>query len=218
MPDYVPVSDEPFLEWAKNLYAYALVHFAQWSVPGPQTGLQAPLAAYETAFAAAQNPNRGRVDVLNKNESRDALKKELRIYVKAYLISNPAVTDEDKAAMGLPIHKKGRTPYQIPDTFPVLEVDTGTPRRHKVFYKDQGATRRGKPSHVSGIEIRRAILDHYPASVDELIHSDFDTKSPFVTDYGEADRGKRVYYCGRWEIPSEGGKGPFGEIVEAIIP
>jgi hypothetical protein len=218
MPDYIPGSDEKFLEWSKNLYAYALDHFAGWSVPSPQTAFQARLSAYETAFEAAQNPNRGRVDVLNKNETRDALKKEIRLYVKAYLINNPAVTDEDRAAMGLPIHKTGKSPVQPPETIPELTVDTGTPRRHKVHYRDKGAKRRGKPPHVSGIEIRHAVLDHYPESGEELIHSDFDTASPFVKDYTEADRGKKAYYCGRWEIPREGGKGPFGEIVEAIIP
>jgi hypothetical protein len=218
MPDYIPSSDEKFLEFSKNLVAYALANFTRWSVPTPQTDLQPPLTAYEAAFQAAQSPNRGKVDVLTKNEARDALKSKIRVYVKAYLINNPAVTDEDKAAMDLPIYKKGKSPIQLPETVPELTVDTGTPRRHKVHYRDQGSERRGKPPHVAGIEIRHAILDHYPASVDELIGSDFDTASPFTKDYDEAERGKRVYYCGRWEIPKEGGKGPFGEIVEAIIP
>jgi hypothetical protein len=218
MPDYIPSSDEKFLEWSKNLYAYALANFAKWSVPTPQTDLQAPLTAYEAAFETAQSPNRGKVDVLTKNETRDTLKGKIRVYVKAYLVNNPVVTDEDKAAMDLPVYKKGKSPIQLPQTVPELTVDTGIPRRHKVHYRDQGTERRGKPPHVAGIEIRHAILDHYPVSVDELVNSDFDTASPFVKDYDEADRGKRVYYCGRWEIPKEGGKGPFGEIVEAIIP
>jgi hypothetical protein len=218
MPDYIPGSDKEFLEWSKNLYTYTLAHFSGWSVPSPQTALESRLSAYETAFEAAQNPNRGRVDILAKNETRDALKKDIRVYVKAYLINNPAVTDEDKAAMGLPIYKTGKSPVPPPETVPELTVDTGTPRRHKVHYRDRGSKRRGKPPHVSGIEIRYAILDHYPASVNELTHSGFDTASPFVMDYGEEDRGKKAYYCGRWEMPSEGGKGPFGEIVEAVIP
>jgi hypothetical protein len=218
MPDYIPSSDEKFLEFSKNLTAYALTNFTRWNVPSPQAEIQPLFAAYEAAFEAAQNPNRGKVDVLTKNEARNALKGKLRVYVKAYLINNPAVTDEDKAAMDLPIYKKGKSPVQLPGTVPELNVDTATPRRHKVYYRDQGSERRGKPPRVVGIEIRYAILDHYPASVDELTFSDFDTASPFIKDYDEAERGKRVYYCGRWEIPKEGGKGPFGEIVEAIIP
>jgi hypothetical protein len=98
MPDYIPGSDEKFLEWSKNLYAYAVANFSRWSVPSPQTALESRLSAYETTFETAQNPNRGKVDILAKNEARDALKKDIRVYVKAYLINNPAVTDEDKAA------------------------------------------------------------------------------------------------------------------------
>jgi hypothetical protein len=218
MPDYIPASDEKFLEWAKNLYDYAATHFSGWNIPTPQTDLQTLLTAYETAFQVTQNPNRGKVDVLHKNEARDALKSKIRVYVRAYLINNLAVTDEDKAAMGLPIHKKGKTSIPLPETVPELTVDTGTPRRHKVHYRDKDSERRGKPAHVAGIEIRSVILDHYPASVDELVNSNYDTASPFVKDYNEAERGKKVYYCGRWEISKEGGKGPFGEIVEAIIP
>jgi hypothetical protein len=87
-----------------------------------------------------------------------------------------------------------------------------------VHHRDRGSDRRGKPEGVAGIEIRWAILDHYPATNKELINSGFDTASPWVNEFDEADRGKKVYYCGRWEIPTEGGKGPLGEIVEAIVP
>jgi hypothetical protein len=34
----------------------------------------------------------------------------------------------------------------------------------------------------------------------------------------EEDRGKRLYMAGRWEIEREGVKGPFGDIVSAIVP
>jgi hypothetical protein len=36
--------------------------------------------------------------------------------------------------------------------------------------------------------------------------------------FTEADRGKRVYMAGRWEINREGLKGLFGEIVSVFIP
>jgi hypothetical protein len=58
------------------------------------------LTAYETAFEAAQNPNRGKVDVLNKNEAKDALLGSLRSFIKAYLVYNPAVSDAGPKAAG----------------------------------------------------------------------------------------------------------------------
>jgi hypothetical protein len=218
MADYIPSGDERFLDWARNLYNYALAHFEDWGVPTPATTVGPLVGAYLTAFTAAQKPNRGRVDVLAKNEARDALKKAIRIYVKAWLINNPLVTDEDKLAMGLPIHKKTHSPIPLPPTAPALEIDTKTRRRLSIRYKDENSDRRGKPKNVHGIEIRWAILDRPPANIFELINSSFDTRPPLVLDFDESDRGKHVYLCGRWEISREGEKGPPGAIVEAVIP
>ncbi|MDR1898966.1 MAG: hypothetical protein LBQ55_03060 [Treponema sp.] len=219
MADYIPAGDEAFLDWARTLYNYALAHFADWGgIPTPATSLGALLGNYLTAFTTAQKPNRGRVDVLAKNQARDALKKAVRVYVKAWLINNPLVTDEDRLAMGLPVHKTTKTPVVPPRTAPVLDIDTRTRRRLIIDYRDEASTRRAKPKNVHGIEIRWAILDHPPASILELIRSSFDTDPPLVLDFDESDRGKRVYLCGHWEIGREGGEGPDGAIVEVIIP
>jgi hypothetical protein len=176
------------------------------------------VGAYLDAFNASQKPNRGRVDVLAKNQARRALEKAVRIYVKAYLANNPLVTDEDKIAMGLPVYTGVRSPIKPPKTAPVLEIDTRTRRRLSIGYKDEASPKRAKPKGVHGIEIRWAILDHPPASVKELINSSFDTDPPLVLDFDETERGKHVYLCGRWEIRREGEKGPDGAIVEVVIP
>jgi hypothetical protein len=217
--DYIPTNDGQFLAWAKNLYAYALARFSGWLIPSPQLTLEAPLAGFETALAKLDDPNYGKVDMERKKAARKVCEKAFRVYVQGYLARNPAVTDEDRVAMGIPVYKTVKGETSLPETVPEIEVDTGTPRRHKVHYRDRGSKRRGKPAGVAGVEIRWAILDHYPVSVEEeLFKSGFDTASPWVNDFDEADRGKKVYYCGRWEAPAEGGKGPFGEVVEAIVP
>jgi hypothetical protein len=216
--DYVPANDGQFLEWAKNLYAYVLTLFSSWLIPSPQLTLEAPLTAFEAALATLANPNYGKVDMERKKEARKVCEKAFRVYVQGYLARNPAITNEDRVAMGIPVYKTSKSQRPLPETVPELEVDTGTPRLHKVYYRDRGSERRGKPDGVLGIEIRWAILDHYPKSVEELFNSGFDTASPWENWFGEADRGKKVYYCGRWEAPAEGGKGPFGEIVEAVVP
>ncbi|MDR2480236.1 MAG: hypothetical protein LBD48_13135 [Treponema sp.] len=79
--DYIPKIEGSLLPFAKTLYAYALAHFAAWSVPSPQTVLEPPITAFETAFAAYQQPNHSKVDTLAKNEAKDALVHALRVYV-----------------------------------------------------------------------------------------------------------------------------------------
>jgi hypothetical protein len=77
--DYIPQSDSAFLEWAKTLLAYVSPKLAAFNIPqGALPPIQAQLTAYEAAFETARNPNRGKVDVLNKNEARDALKSDIR--------------------------------------------------------------------------------------------------------------------------------------------
>jgi hypothetical protein len=216
--DYVPQSDGAFLEWSKPLITYAASHTAAFKLDeGALTAVQTQLAAYEAAFEAAQNPNRGKVDILAKNEARDALKTALRAFVKAYLTYNPAVSDIDKESMGLPLHDATRTPTPPPSTIPEIELDSSIIRQITVHFKNNGSGKRGKPQGVHGIELRWSLLDTAPSSVEALANSAFDTASPYTFSFDEADRGKALYICPRWEN-NKGNKGPWGEIVKALVP
>jgi hypothetical protein len=216
--DYIPQSDGAFLEWAKTLIGYASAKLMVFNIPAEAlTPIQAQLTAYETAFTTAQNPNRGKVDVLNKNEARDALKSALRAFVKAYLSYNPAVTDADKESMGLPLHDTTRSPVPPPSSIPELELDSSIIRQIIVHFKDNGSEKRSKPHGVHGIELRWSLLETSPASVEELKNSAFDTATPYTFSFDETDRGKAIYICPRWEN-NKGEKGPWGEIVKAIVP
>jgi hypothetical protein len=216
--DYIPQSDGAFLEWVKILVTYASPKLAVFNIPAEAlTPIQTQLTAYETAFNTAQNPNRGKVDILNKNEARDALKSSIRAFVKAYLAYNPAVSDADKENMGLPLHDSTRTPAPVPTTIPELELDSSTIRQISVHFRDAGSDKRGKPVGIHGVELRWALLDNPPSSVEDLTKSAFDTASPYTFKFDESDRGKSLYICPCWEN-NKGEKGPFGEIVKAIVP
>jgi hypothetical protein len=216
--DYIPSADAAFLAWAQNLTAYVTQHFSAWNIPSPQTVLTPLLTAFETAFEVCQNPNRGKLDTQKKNEARKGLEKEIRVYNKAYLLYNPAVADDDRTAMGLPVYSGTRHPVQPPTTSPQLLPDTGTRRIIKVYYKDEGASRRGKPAGVKGIEVKWAKLKEAPKDIAELVNSGFDTNPPLELTFEEHERGEKVFMCGRWEIQREGEKGPWGDIEEVIIP
>jgi hypothetical protein len=146
--DYIPHQDGAFLEWAKTLLTYVNPKLAAFNIPpSVLTPIQTQLTAYETAFKAAQNPNRGKVDVLNKNETKSILESLLRAFIKAYLIYNPAVSDADKESMGLPLHDPTRTPVPPPSTIPELELDTSIIRQVSSFFGTtearSGVNRRG---------------------------------------------------------------------------
>jgi hypothetical protein len=198
--DFIPHQDGAFLEWAKTLITYVTPKLATFNIPqGMLTPIQGLLTAYETAFEAAQNPNRGKVDVLTKNEAKEALIQALRTFIKGYLSYNPAVSDADKENMGVPLHDGTRTPIPAPTTIPELELDSSVIRQIIAYFRDAGSDRRGKPAHVHGVELRWGLLDNAPSSVEDLKNSAFDTASPYTFTFDETDRGKALYICPRWE-------------------
>jgi hypothetical protein len=110
-------------------------------------------------------------------------------------------------------------PINVPGSVPELSTRPGHICQVIVDYKDLGSEHWGKPDKVHCIEIRSGFLDHPPTDIEaELPNSDVDTSHPFKKTYKEEDRGKTVYFAGRWEIAREGKKGDFGPVASAIVP
>jgi hypothetical protein len=145
------------------------------------------------------------------------------IYRKLYtgfLKDSPLVTDEDLNSMGLPTRSSsGRHPSPVPPTNPAARAITSQLRQVTIeFYEDDGAHKRAKPAGVHGAEIRWVVFDTIQTvHLDDLIHSSFDTRSPFTLTFADEQRGKVLYFALRWEN-TRGEKGPFGPIIDAVIP
>ncbi|MDR1103255.1 MAG: hypothetical protein LBL42_05810, partial [Tannerella sp.] len=182
------------------------------------TGVLIPAKrAWETAWANYLDPAlRTPLITFTKIEKRKAYEKLLRILIRM-LESNPLVSDDDRRSMSIAIRDTTRTPVKPPKTYPEFIIDTSIIRCLLILFWDLGSKSKAKPHGVHGAEICWVILDHPPLSVDELIHSGFDTRSPFKLKFDESERGKTVYFCLRGEN-SRGEKGPWSEIVMAIIP
>jgi hypothetical protein len=215
----IPTKDTDFHERQEVITAKTQTNLSTWGINQPWfTGLLIPAKqAWEAAWANYQDPaQRTPLITFTKNEKRKAYEKLLRVLVQM-LESNPLVSDDDRRAMGIAIRKTGRTPVKPPTTYPEFIIDTSIIRCLIILFWNLGSKSKAKPPGIHGAEICWAILDHPPLSVDELIHSSFDTRSPFKLTFDESDRGKTVYFCLRWEN-TRGEKGPWSEIVMAIIP
>jgi hypothetical protein len=191
-----------------------------WGVPGSVTSDVITLQAqYATRYAAAEKAEtRTPTAVLMKDETRDALIKAIREVNRVYLANGPAVTDEDRMNMGLPIHKTTRTPAPVADNAPAFRVDTGTMYRLIIHFFTAGSEKsRAKPPGQHGVEIRWAVSDVPVEDADALVHSAFDTRTPYPHDFQGHERGKTVYLALRWEN-TRGEKGPWSPVQNAIIP
>jgi hypothetical protein len=174
-------------------------------------------ADWEAAYAKALDPNKGTVDVADKNRARNALEKAVRAFVKAFLLYSPFVSDKDRDEMQIPIHDTKPTSVSPPTTFPEYSVDTSIPSQLTVGFWDAESKRRGKPKGVHGAEIRWELRESAPAKAEDLINSDFTTRTPHTLVFTGDKQGQRVYFCLRWEN-SKGEKGPWGAIMSAVIP
>jgi hypothetical protein len=169
------------------------------------------------------------VDTLAKNNAREAAEKVIRPFVSQYL-RYPPVTDEDRLAMGIPNHDVKSTPIPPPNT--QVEADILLPGIHLIKLKIKQTSELAGLSAAArsdyGVRVYYGVLgdvatpDKFrlavpPDSGDDLPHSVFTRKRARQFDFPEGDRGKSVYFCLRYEN-SKGDAGPWGPILQAIIP
>jgi hypothetical protein len=222
MPDYIPRKDKEFNDWYEVFHEYVHTrtggNVPEWTfIPSDEvSSFNTHWNKWEVAWRETLGPHTD-VQTDTKIKARIASEQNIRPFVKRFM-HFPPVTDEDRDAMRIPNYTDERIKPQPPKTAPEIIPDTGTRRRIIANYRDEGSDKHGKPKNVHGIEILWAILDHPPVDLTELVHSSFSTRSPLVLEFAEHERGKRVYMVGRWEIIRNGEKGPFGAIIEVIIP
>jgi hypothetical protein len=219
MPQSIPRKDVDFNVVQNTIIGAANTNYIKWGLDNAwmDTVLLPAQARWIAAWAAYQDANtRTPVVTFEKTESRKICEKPLRVLVRN-LEANTKVTNDERRIMGIVIPSSSRTPSPKPTTVLDFDVDTSVLRCLTVNFHDRGSDTRAKPKGVHGCEIRWAILDAPPASIDNLLHSAFDTRSPFTLEFDEPQRGKAVWFCLRWEN-THGEKGPWSTISSAIIP
>jgi hypothetical protein len=219
-PDLIPKPDAAFETWQGNLMVGVAPKAPAWNISlDAVAALQTLKARWTAAYAAFENPaTRNSIIVQEKRNARDAYEAELRKFIKSYLAYNPAVTDNDRKELGLPVHKHSRTPAPVATTYPDFDIDSSTIRRLAIHFYDQGSKKsKAKPEGQHGAEIRWVISDVPVVDVSELTQSSFDTHTPFTLEFAGHERGKTVYFCLCWEN-TRGEKGPWSEIQSAVIP
>jgi hypothetical protein len=219
--DFISSNDAVFDNWQKNLLQQLSEKsvLSNWDIPQQAYEDLLPLQAdWDSHYAVAKNPkDRTQAQVTAKNKARKTFENALRIFIKAYLTYNPKVSDDERDVLGLPVHKKGRTSAPIPKGYPFFRIDSSVLRRLTVYFFDDANEKRQKPEGVHGAEIRWDFSDAPVVEPEKLTRSGFDTASPYTIEFSGEDRGRTVYITMRWEN-TRGGKGPWGEILNTIVP
>ena len=218
--NYIPESDAGFNSWQVNLMSNVASRAPRLNIPSDEVAaVQTKQSRWTTAYAAVLNPatcTKGAVT--EKQEARKDYETALRRLVRTYLTYNPALSDQDREDMGLPVHKTTHTDAPIATDPPDCELDTSVPGRVSFHYFGKGsASRKAKPEGQHGAELAWSLGDPAPARWEDLVHSSFDTHTPLTLSFENDQRGQNLYYALRWEN-TRGKKGPWSNIQSTKVP
>lgn len=206
-PSYIPAKLIDFANWFANFNSMLTAAPADFGLTAPDAVI---VDAVYDPFLAAYNlvvdpATKTSVTVAQKDAARASAEAIVRPY--AVLISlNPAVSPEDKVAIGVTLRSTGRTPVPAPTDAPVLSLLSAIPMTATLNYKIAGSSNKAKPAGSIGVEIKASygvVPATDPAQCDTL--GTF-TKSPLTISYAAGVQGKNSTYFARFTTRS----GPAG--------
>ena len=217
--DYVPHSDAAFDTWQTNYVTFFAANAVALGFDPLVEGLaltaaQGVWAGAYAAHTTAQADAKAATGI--KDTDRDALITMIRGFT-GQIQANPAVSDDQKAGLGVTVPDTIPTPVGVPTTRPVLEVDTSQRLQITVAFRDEFATSTAKPEGVRGCEIWTKVDGPAPLDIDETAYQATDTRTPHLLTFDGADGGKTVHIIGRW-VNTKGEPGPISETVSATVP
>ena len=207
-PSYIPARDADCAAWATNFDTLLTAAPATYGLSAPDAvAVAAVVAPFISALTAATDPaTRTPGTVAAKDAARAAMEAVVRPYA-VRISKNPAVTNEDKTAIGVTVPSTTPTPIPAPAVAPELGVLAITPLNLKGTYKAAGASNKAKPFGVIGVEIAIAIGVAHTVDPNAATYVKTVTKSPFNLSFSSSDQGKNLTVFGRFVTRG----GPGGE-------
>ncbi|MDR0538119.1 MAG: hypothetical protein LBH04_08810 [Tannerellaceae bacterium] len=215
--DYIPRRDVDLAEWGKAFVNNIAANAAAWAISQADVDdLLNKFQEFDACLRLASSASRTTVITLKKNQAREAFTAKIREMV-GFQLRNPAIGDDDRKTLGLPVRDRTYTRRKRPTTFPILQIKLVIVRMLAITYHERGTIGKAKPYGVSGALIAFRALDAPPASPTELTQTTFATRSPHRIEFTEEERGKTVYFAACWQNV-KGERGPWGPVVSAIVP
>lgn len=219
MADYIPQADSEFDTWQGAFVTYANANLAALGLIALDmtaiTAGQGNWTTTYTAHIAAQNAAETAAQA--KRDGRAAYVTSIRALV-ARLQSSPAVSDPERAALGITVPDRVPTPVGPPTTRPVLQVDTSQRLKITVAFADEGTpTSEAKPTGVIGCEVWVKVGGTPPTDLDDCSFLATDTRTPYTANFDGAQSNQTAHFIGVW-VNSKAERGPLSQTVSATVP
>jgi hypothetical protein len=203
---------------AKDWASVAGTNAQAWGIPPAViTELDALIQTADTTLATAKNETtRTPVATAQCKAAFDVLTAKMRDFKKRYYLT-PPLQEPDYIALGLKPHDTTPTPSGPPTA--QVTVETYLVGRHELGVKMIYVT--GSPADPAnkGYRIWYSVLspgETPPVNPEDLRKSFFTKRKKDVIEFEFGDSGKTAYFA--VQIENEGKKGPWGPLVNALIP
>jgi hypothetical protein len=215
----IPGKDVDFNTMQKRFRTVVNANVSKWALDSTWlTNVFNPAATmWDTKYAAWLDPlTRTMVITAEKNAARNDYEPHLGLLMKS-LRYNTRLSENDRLELGLEDYDTTPTAAEVPTSWPIVVFKPAGAGVLRGDYYDSATGQRRKQNGIHGAEVRVGIMDHIPTSPEEIQHSEFSTRTPYVKEFDLSMRGKTAYFCFRWEN-TRGQKGPWSEIIAVIIP
>jgi hypothetical protein len=217
MADYIPRKDAELASWSSNFASKVDANSKVWNIPGQEVSdLNNAVNIFSSLHAQVDSPAKNSIIVAEKNAARIDLIGRIRGLV-GFRLRNPAITNAERIAMGLPARDNTFSSIPTPTSRPELNIDVFDVRRLKVHFRDMGSSGKARPYGVIGAVIAYAVLNAHPTSPTDLTNIILATRTPYTLEFTEPERGRTVYVAICWQN-EKGEKGPWSEMESAIVP
>jgi hypothetical protein len=217
MYDYVPHKNAELVAWSVNFVSLVEANAAQWNISEEEVSkLKESAQDYASLFTQCDSPLRSPF----VRAKRDAAARTLVAHIRAlarFRLRNPAITDVQRVALGLPVRDSVASTIHAPSTHPEFHFVRRDVCRLTVSFRDMGVSNRARPYGMAGAIIAYAVLDEPPRSMSQLVRTVLATRTPYKLDFSLQDCGKTLYVAMCWQN-RKGEKGPWSQIASAVIP
>ena len=199
--------------------AYALANAERFKVCAPDATLLAMVEQYAGKLNKLDDPNHGKVDVIEKNDARKTLEKAIRTYVQGFLAKNPNVTNADRENMALPVYDTTPTTVGNPQGQATADIAHMGGQILQLHIKHVSGTPSDAKANY-GCKIYYGLFadgDKQPANGEDLTKHKFTRRKKEIFEFTPADVKKTAYFAIRYEN-SKGKAGPWGPMFSALIP
>jgi hypothetical protein len=216
--DWLPSARSEILAMADDWIAVCTTKQTYWNIPGTAlTELTTLRNTAAIALETAKNETtRTPVATAQCKEAFDALAAFMRDFKRRYFLS-PPLLDSDYISLGLKIPDPIPTPSGPPTA--QVTVETYLLGRHELGVRIIYVVGTAADPANKGYRIWYSVIapgETPPANPDDLRKSFYTKRKKDVIEFEFGDSGKTAYFA--VQIENEGKKGPWGPLVNALIP